>query len=326
MEYKRLGSSGVKVSEVCLGTMTFGREADEKVSFDIMDFFVEQGGNFFDTANAYTNGASEIVVGKWLKERKSRNSTVVATKVYGVMGPGPNEHGLSRRHIVAAVEESLKRLQTDYIDLYQIHRWDPDSPPEETLDAMSGLIDQGKVRYIGCSNLTGWQLAQYLYLADLHGLARFVSIQPIYNALNRGIELEVLPLCEDQGIGVISYNPLAGGVLTGKYKRGEELPGGTRLEENAGYYQRYYTDMTFELMESFLAKAEEMGVSPAQLAYAWAAADPRITSPILGARTLDQLRDSIQGVGLKLSASDRASIPAIPSGKWVGLDPVYNRK
>jgi 1-deoxyxylulose-5-phosphate synthase len=325
MECKRLGSSGMKVSEVCLGTMTFGREADEKTSFGIMDFFVEQGGNFFDTANAYTAGASETVVGKWLKDRKSRDASVVATKVYGEMGPGPNDQGLSRRHIVAAVEDSLRRLQTDYIDLYQIHRWDSDSSPEETLDAMSGLIDQGKVRYIGCSNLTGWQLAQYLYLADLHGLSRFVSIQPVFNALNRGIELEVLPLCEDQGVGVISYNPLAAGMLTGKYKRGQSLPDGARLESNEGYYRRYYTDITFDIVESFLAKAKEMGVSPAQLAYAWVASDPRVTSPILGARNLDQIRDSIQGIGLKLSTEDRASIPSIASGKWVGIDPVYDR-
>lgn len=325
MEFKRLGNSGLKVSDVCLGAMTFGREADEKTSYEIMDYFVDQGGNFIDTANAYTAGASERMVGKWMNDRRNRDTIVVATKVYGTMGPGPNDGGLSRRHIMAAVDDSLDRLQTDYIDVYQIHRWDPNSPPEETLDAMSGLIDAGKVRYIGCSNLTGWQLAQFLYLADLNGLARFVSIQPVYNALNRGIELEVLPLCADQGLGVFSYNPLAGGMLTGKYKRGEALPEGARLEAHEFYYQRYYTDMTFDVVEAFLEQAEAKGVTPAQLALAWAAGDPRITSPILGARNIDQITDSLKGIDIKLSAEERAGVPAVPSGAWVGNDPVYNR-
>jgi aryl-alcohol dehydrogenase-like predicted oxidoreductase len=325
MDYKRLGASGVKVSQVCLGAMTFGREAEEKTSFEIMDFFAEQGGNFIDTANAYTAGASEQMVGKWMKARKCRDAVVLATKVYGTMGPGPNDGGLSRRHIMAAVDDSLARLQTDYIDLYQIHRWDPNSPPEETLSAMSSLIDAGKVRYIGCSNLTGWQLAQYLYLADLGGLARFVSIQPVYNALNRGIELEVLPLCKNQGIGVISYNPLAGGMLTGKYKRGGELPDGARLQAYEFYHRRYYTDLAFDVIEGFIAKAEEMGVTPAQLALAWAAGDPRITAPIIGARNIGQITDSLKGLDITLSAEERTAIPAIPSGKWVGVDPVYDR-
>lgn len=326
MNYKRLGKSGLKVSELCLGTMTFGREADEKTSFEIMDFFVEKGGNFMDTANAYSKGGSESVVGKWLTSRGMRSSIVLATKVYGTMGPAPNDHGLSRFHIVNAAEESLKRLQTDVIDVYQIHRWDTESPPEETLGALDLLLRQGKVRYIGCSNLTGWQLTQFLYLADLHGLSRFVSIQPIYNALNRGIELEVLPLCEDQGIGVFSYNPLAGGVLTGKYRRGNELPKGTRLEESENYYKRYYAEGVFDIVEAFIEKAAEMSVSPAQLALAWAASDPRITSPIIGARNMEQIKDSIQGIDVKLTPEEREGIPAIGSGEWIGLDPVYNRE
>jgi aryl-alcohol dehydrogenase-like predicted oxidoreductase len=188
MEYKPLGRSGLKVSEICLGTMTFGREADEETAYEIADFFAEQGGNFLDTANGYSGGKSEEVLGRWLKKRGSRHSSVVATKVFADMGPGPNDRGLSRGHIMTAVEASLRRLQTDYIDLYQIHRWDPGSPPEETLDALSRLVDQGKVRYVGCSNVTGWQLAQLLYLADLHGFRRFVSVQPLFNAVNRSIE------------------------------------------------------------------------------------------------------------------------------------------
>ena len=325
MEYKRLGKTGMKVSPVCLGTMTFGREADEKTSFAIMDYFVENGYNFLDTANAYSNGGSEIVVGKWLAERKNRNSIVLATKVYGEMGPGPNEGGLSRLHIQMAVEESLKRLKTDVIDLYQIHRWDPDVTPEETLDALDDLIRNGKVRYIACSNLSAWQLAQFLYLADLHGLSRFVSIQPVFNALNRGIELEILSLCEDQGLGVISYNPLAGGVLTGKYSRGSALPAGTRLDGNEGYRDRYLNDTMFDIVERFVGTAAEMGVTPAQLALAWVMAEPRVTAPILGARSMAQIKDSLVGAEITLPAEQRAAVPAIPKGKWVGADPVYDR-
>ncbi|MAG13661.1 MAG: aldo/keto reductase [Spirochaetales bacterium] len=325
MEYKRLGKAGMKVSPVCLGTMTFGREADEKTSFAIMDYFVERGYNFLDTANAYSNGGSEIVVGKWIAERKNRNSVVLATKVYGDMGSGPNEGGLSRLHIQLAVEDSLRRLQTDVIDLYQIHRWDPDVPPEETLAALEDLVRQGKVRYVACSNLNGWQLAQYLYLSDLHNFTRFVSIQPVYNALNRGIELEILPLCEDQGLGVIAYNPLGGGVLTGKYKRGAELPAASRLDDNESYRVRYLHDTMFDIVEAFVDAAEKLGATPAQLALAWVMAEPRITAPILGARNMEQIKDSLAGAELILSEEQRKEIPAIPSGRWVGVDPVYDR-
>ena len=228
MEYRNLGKTGVKVSPVCLGTMTFGREADEATSFAMMDYFVEQGYNFLDTADGYSTGGSEEVVGRWIKARQNRRDLVVATKVFATMGPGPNDKGLSRLHIQLAVEDSLRRLQTEVIDIYQIHRWDYGTPPEETLEALNDLVRQGKVRYLACSNLSGWQLAQYLYLADAHLQSRFVSLQQIYNALNRSAELEVLPLCQDQGLGVIPYNPLGGGVLTGKYQRDKELPPGSR--------------------------------------------------------------------------------------------------
>ena len=324
--FKNLGKSGLKVSPVCLGTMTFDREADQDESFRIMDYFVEQGFNFLDTANAYSLGKSEAAVGRWLKERGNRKDLIVATKVYGKMGEGPNEGGLSRIHILQAVEDSLRRLQTDFIDLYQIHRWDPTVPPEETLRAMDDLVRQGKVRYIGCSNLTAWHLALFLHLADTRLLSRFVCIQPIYNALSRAIELEILPLCKVEGIGVISYNPLAGGVLTGKYKRGDELPADTRLKNFENYYQRYYTDQTFDIVEAFVAHAKERGVTPAQLALAWVMAEERITCPILGARNLDQLKDSLQGAQIELSAEERKAIPAIRPGYWVGVEPVYDRK
>ncbi len=324
--FKNVGKSGLKVSPICLGTMTFDREADHDESFRIMDYFIEQGFNFLDTANAYSLGKSEQVVGRWLKERGNRKDVIVATKVYGKMGEGPNEGGLSRIHILQAVEDSLRRLQTDFIDLYQIHRWDPTVPPEETLRALDDLVRQGKVRYIGCSNLKAWHLALFLHLADTRLLSRFVCIQPVYNALSRAIELEILSLCKVEGIGVISYNPLAGGVLTGKYKRGDELPAGTRLKDFDMYYQRYYTDQTFDIVEAFVAHAKERGVTPAQLALAWVMAEERVTCPILGARNLDQLKDSLQGAQIELSAEERKTIPAIRPGCWVGVEPVYDRK
>ena len=323
MKIVQLGKSGLRVSDVCLGTMTFGREADEKTSFAIMDRFVELGGTFLDTADAYLTGATEEVVGRWLAARGGRDGLVLATKVYGKMGEGPNDSGLSRIHIVKAVEASLRRLKTDVIDLYQIHRWDAAVPIEETLDALDDLVRAGKVRYIGCSNLRAGQLLRALEYSRRYGRARFVSLQPIYNALNRGIETEVLPVCAEEGLGVLSYNPLAGGMLTGKYRRGEALPAGSRLEAFPGYHARYISDRAFDIVEAFLAAARERGVSPAALALAWARGDGRVTCPIIGARNLDQLEDSLSGADLALTAEERAAVPAAEGGRWVGTDPVY---
>lgn len=193
-------------------------EANEETSFKLMDRYVQLGGNFIDTADVYSVGRSEEVVGHWLKQRGARDNIVLATKVGGTMGQGPNDRGLSRLHIQRAVDASLKRLQTDIIDLYQIHRWDPNAPAEETSDALNELVQQGRVRYVGCSNLAAWQLSKYLHIADRHLWSRFVSVQPVYNALNRSIENEILPICNEEGLGVITYNPLAGGMLMGKYK------------------------------------------------------------------------------------------------------------
>ena len=325
MDYVRLGQSGLKVARVCLGTMTFGREADEAMSFKLMDRYVELGGNFFDTADAYSTGASEEIVGRWLKQRGARDRIVLATKVFGVMGPGPNDGGLSRLHIQRAVEASLKRLQTDVIDLYQIHRWDANVPIEETLETLNDLVRQGKVRYLGCSNLAARQLARYLHLSERRHWSRFISIQPIYNALNRGIELELLPLCAEEGLGVITYNPLAGGMLTGKYRRGEAMPTGARLEAFRMYYERYFTEDALDIVERFTQAAAQRGVTPAQLALAWVLAEPRVTCPILGARNLEQFNDTIEGLKITLTPEERAAIPAVAPGRWVGVDPVYGR-
>lgn len=325
MEYVRLGKAGVKVSKICLGTMTFGREADEQTSFQIMDRYVEMGGNFLDTANVYSMGGSEEVVGRWLKARNNRRDIFLATKVYGAIGQGPNDAGLSRLHIFRAVEDSLRRLQTDVIDLYQIHRWDPNVPVEETLEALNDLVRQGKVRYLGCSNLMAWHLSKFLYTAREQRWSSFISLQPIYNAINRSIENELLPLCEAEGIGVIVYNPLAGGMLTGKYRKGEQPPEGTRLHALKQYYDRYFTEEALDLVERFLAEARRRGVSPAQLALAWVLGEPRVTCPIVGARNLEQFNDTMGGLEVKLSPEERAQIPAVLPGRWLGKDPVYDR-
>jgi len=251
---------------------------------------------------------------------------VLATKVYGTMGPGPNDGGLSRIHIQQAVEASLRRLQTDVIDLYQIHRWDFGSEPEETLRALDDLVRQGKVRYVGCSNLKGWHLQRFLDLADLRGWSRFVSIQPIYNAINRSIEAEVLEVCEAEGLGVIAYNPLAGGMLTGKYLGADGLPQGARLEAFKQYHDRYYTAQALDLVARFVEAARDRGVTPAQLAVAWVLAEPRVTAPILGARNLEQLNDTLGGLEIQLTPEERAEIPAVVAGHWVGEDPVYDRQ
>jgi aryl-alcohol dehydrogenase-like predicted oxidoreductase len=325
MKTVRLGSSGLKVSNICLGTMTFGAGADETMAHEIMDRFWELGGTFLDTANVYNGGVSEEIVGRWIKTRGVREQVVLATKVYGATGPGPNERGLSRINIQRAVEASLRRLQVDVIDLYQIHRWDLESEPEETMEALNDLVRQGKVRYIGCSNLRAWQLAEYLSLADQHSWSRFVSIQPLYSALNRSIENEVLAYATRQGLGVIPYNPLAGGVLTGKYKRGKPLPENTRLSDSEGYRDRYHTEQTFDIVERFVAAAHARDLTPAQLALAWVMAEPRITSPIIGARTLDQLNDTLGRIDTVLTPEDREALPAVLPGRWVGKDPVYDR-
>jgi aryl-alcohol dehydrogenase (NADP+) len=325
MDYVRLGRSGLKVSRLCMGTMTFGREADEEMSFRLLDRFVEAGGSFVDTADQYSMGGSELVVGRWIKERGARAQIVLATKVYQQMSSNPNDGGLSRIHILKAVDDSLRRLQTDAIDLYQIHRWDPHTQVEETVQALDDVVRAGKVRYIGCSNLKGWQLAKFLYTARLAGKAEFVSLQPLYNALNRSAELEELEVCAAEGLGAIVYNPLAGGMLTGKYSR-DSLPTGSRLEAFQGYHDRYFTDEALNIVENFVVAARERGVSPAALALAWVLGEPRVTCPIMGARNLDQLNDTLAGLDVRLSPEERAAIPAIAPGRWVGQDQVYDRQ
>ncbi|TMC55825.1 MAG: aldo/keto reductase [Chloroflexi bacterium] len=308
MEYTNLGRTGVKVSRLCLGCMTFGREIDEPASQPIIQCALDQGVNFFDTANVYGNGASESIVGRALKG--VRQSIVLATKVYGQMGPGVNDRGLSRVHIMRAIEDSLRRLQTDYVDLYQVHRWDDDTPVDETLRALDDLITQGKVRYIGCSNFAGWQLIKALWTSDKHGWARFESVQPPYSLVRREIEQELLLACADQTVGVIPYSPLAGGFLSGKYRRGAEIPEGTRFDVAKFYQDIYMKDASWRVVDALSAYAAEHGTPKEVLAIAWVASHPTVTAPIIGARTVAQLEQGLAAVTLarQLTPDKRAEI------------------
>ncbi len=324
MKIKRLGRTGLKVSEVCLGTMTFGNQADEAASFAIMDTADAAGVNFFDAADVYplggdreTNGRTEEIVGRWMKERGARERVVLATKCRGRMGSGPNDEGLSRKHILRACDDSLRRLQTDYIDLYQTHSPDLETPIEETLRALADLVRSGKVRYIGCSNYPAWQLADALWTSDKHGLARFDSAQPRYNILFRMIEDEILPLCQAHGVGVIVYNPLAGGMLTGRYKevrQDDTPPPDTRFAlKNSGelYRRRYWKEAMMEAVTNLGGFFEEREKSLTHVALAWTLAQPGITCAILGASRAEQLTDSLQGVNLSLDDEERAACDAV---------------
>ena len=309
MENVRLGRTGLQVSRLCLGTMTFGLQCDEATSIAIMDHAFAGGITFFDTADVYplgggleTVGGTEEIVGRWLKGK--RDDIVLATKCRGAMGPNAWQQGNSRKHVLDAVEGSLRRLQTDYIDLYQLHGPDPETPIDETLGALEDLVRAGKVRYVGCSNFLSYQVARAIGRSETLGLARFDSVQPRYNLLFRQIERELLPLCGEEHIGVIPYNPIAGGMLSGKHRPGTPTDG-TRftLGHAADTYQgRYWHDDAFATVEALRPLAEQAGLSLVQLAVAWVLANPVITAPIIGASRPGQLDDSIKAVDTSLSA------------------------
>jgi 1-deoxyxylulose-5-phosphate synthase len=315
MKTKSLGRTGLRVSEICLGTMTFGNQADQTTSFAIMDAADQAGVTFFDTADVYPlggdlsmTGETERIVGSWLKERGARDRIVLATKCRGAMGPGANDEGLSRRHIIKACEDSLQRLQTDYIDLYQAHAPDPSTPIEESLRAFDDLVRSGKVRYIGCSNYPAWQLSEALWTSELRGLARYDCAQPRYNILFRMIEDEILPLCQKYGVGVIAYNPLAGGMLTGRYRERRGVEQGTRFGlERSGelYRKRYWNDAIFEAVDKLAGFLEPRGKNLTNVALAWVLARPGVTSAILGASRPEQLQESLGGVGLSLDEEEQ---------------------
>ena len=307
MKYRYLGESGLLVSRICLGTMTFGNRewgCDQDAATKITRRFVEAGGNFIDTADLYSAGVSEEML-KNAIDGMSRDDLVIATKCWFPTGTGINARGLSRKHIIEACEASLKRLNLDYIDLYQIHGPDPTTPIEETMRALDDLVRAGKVRYVGCSNLYGWQIVKANAVADSMGLTRFISAQHLYNLVRRDIEREILPACDDQGMGMICWSPLASGLLTGKY-RGQETPaGGTRFGVQAKLYlPRYWWDESLALVERVVETAEKHGKTPAQVALAWLLADDRVTAPIVGARSVKQIEDNLVAGDWELPAED----------------------
>ena len=311
MEYRRLGRTGLMVSELCLGTMTFGRELDEEGSGEIIARFLEAGGNFVDTADVYENGTSEEIVGRAIKDAR-RDELVLATKVRFPMGDGPNDVGLSRKHILAGCEASLRRLGTDYIDLYQVHTWDALTPLEETLSTLTDLVRQGKVRYIGVSNFTGWQLMKALYVSELGGFERFVSLQPQYSLVERNIEREILPVCREEGLGVIPWSPLGGGFLSGKYRRDEPPPQDSRIAEAVEsmeeHWDRRATERNWRTLDVVGEISEETGKSYAQISLNWLLRQEGVTAPIIGARRMDQLEDNLGAAGWKLSEEQVARL------------------
>lgn len=298
MLYRQLGRTGLKVSAYALGTNSFGGRADEAVSAAIIRHALDHGVNLIDTANLYTEGRSETIIGKAVRGR--RHEVVLATKCGLPVGGGPNDRGASRAHILRELEGSLRRLDTDYVDLYQIHTWDGETPLEETLRTLDDLVTQGKVRYVGCSNYAAWQLAKALWTSDRHGWVRYESVQPEYSVADRRIEDELLPLCRDQTVGVLAYFPLAGGILTGKYRPGAPPPPGSRAVTQPRWGDRALNERNLGLAEAFARLAAEAGVAPAQLALAWLMARPGVTAAIVGATRVEQQAENLKAVGLDL--------------------------
>ncbi len=313
MEYRNLGRTGVKVSPLCLGCMMFGRKTDQAESARIIDHALDAGINFLDTANVYGRGASEEATGKALQANQKRDSVVLATKVHGRMSDDdPNALGNSRRHIIQQCEASLRRLQTDWIDLYQIHRPQSDIPADETLRAMDDLIRSGKVRYIGTSTYAAWQVVESLWVSQQLGLNRFITEQPPYNLLDRRIERELVPMAETWGIGLIPWSPLAGGFLTGKYRRGQQRPEGARLSKREDERtERVFSDAGFDVIERIQELAAEKGCTPSQLSLAWCVHQPGITSPIIGPRTMEQLEDNIAALDVAVTDEDRRRLDEV---------------
>jgi 1-deoxyxylulose-5-phosphate synthase len=309
MEYVRLGGTGLKVSRICLGTMTYGTPEwrpwvlDEAASRPFFVRAIEHGINFFDTADMYSRGVSEQVVGRALKELARRDQIVIATKAFYQMGDGPNDRGLSRKHLFDAIDASLKRLGTDHVDLYQIHRFDYDTPIEETLEALHDIVKAGKARYIGASSMYAWQFTKMLHTADAHRWTRFVSMQNHYNLVYREEEREMMPLCREEGIGVIPWSPLARGFLAGN-RRPAARDDTVRAKTDDIAHEMYYADSDFTIAGRVAELAKRRGVAPAQVALAWLLAKPGVTSPIVGASKLPQLEDAVAAIALRLDAGE----------------------
>jgi aryl-alcohol dehydrogenase-like predicted oxidoreductase len=317
MEYTQLGATGLEVSQLCLGCMNFGSDApwmidDREQSVNIIEQAIEHGINFFDTANVYSGGESEEILGEALNGR--RDEFVIATKVHGQMADRPNGQGLSRRHILEQVEASLDRLNTDYIDLYQIHRWDDKTPITETLSALDTLVDHRKVRYIGASTMPAWKFTKALYEADVNNFERFISMQAEYNLVDRHEEENVLPTCRDQNIGVIPWSPLAGGFLTGKYERGEEPTEGRAADDE--HTRDRFTEENWNVLDEVRALAEEKDTTPVEISLAWLLAKDIVESPIIGPRTVDHLDEQVGALSVALSEEDIERLEAPKTPVW----------
>lgn len=315
MQYVNLGRTGLKVSRICLGTMTYGTPVwrdwvlDEEASRPFIKRALELGINFFDTADMYSAGVSEEVIGRALRDFAKRDDVVLATKVYNAMGEGPNDRGLSRKHIMSAIDASLHRLGMDYVDLYQIHRWDAETPIEETLEALHDVVKAGKARYIGASSMYAWQFAKALYLSDRRGWTRFVSMQNHYNLVYREEEREMIPLCRSEGIGLIPWSPLARGFLAGTRSRAER-GSTTRAKTDEFAHQMYYNDADFAVVDQVVELAEQRGVKPAEIALAWILHQPGVTAPIIGASKLEQLEQAVAALDIKLTDEERKALEA----------------
>jgi aryl-alcohol dehydrogenase-like predicted oxidoreductase len=326
MQYRNLGSAGVKVSPLCLGTMMFGGPTGGEESIAIMHRAIDLGINFFDTADIYNAGASEEVVGRAIADR--RDQVVLATKGRGPMCQGPNESGASRSHLVRALDASLRRLKTDFVDIYFVHTPDYATPIEETLRALDDMVRAGKVHYIACSNFRAWRLLEALWTSERHNLERFACIQPLYNIVNRDIEVELLPACRELGVGVVTYSPLARGILSGKYKAGTPFPEGSRAARNDKRMQQAeLRDASFEIAETLHRHCEAKGVAMSHFALAWCLANPIVTSVIIGPRTKDQFEDNVKCLEVTIDAADEALVDGlVPPGEHSGegfQDPQY---
>ncbi|PSQ66097.1 MAG: aldo/keto reductase [Halobacteriales archaeon SW_9_67_24] len=317
MEYTRLGNTGLEVSRLCLGCMNFGSDApwmidDREQSKAVIERAIEHGINFFDTANVYSQGESERILGAALDGR--RDEHVIATKVHGRMADRPNGQGLSRRHVLEQADASLDRLGTDYIDLYQIHRWDDETPITETLSALDTLVDHGKVRYVGASTMSGWQFTKALYEADVNNFERFVSMQAEYNLVDRHEEANVLPVCRDQGVGVIPWSPLAGGFLTGKYERGEAPAEGRAADDE--HTQDRFTEDNWAVLDEVRTLADRKGTTPVGISLAWLLAKDVVDAPIVGPRTLEHLDEQVAALSISLSDDEIERLEAPKTPVW----------
>jgi aryl-alcohol dehydrogenase-like predicted oxidoreductase len=329
MEFRTLGGTGTVVSAQCLGTMTFGKESSEEVAHAQLDLFVERGGNFIDTADVYSRGVSEEIVGRWLADRPGlRDQLVLATKGRFPMGDGPNDAGLTRTHLSRALDASLRRLGVETVDLYQAHAWDPLTPIEETLGFFDDAVRAGKIRYAGVSNFLGWQLQKTVLLAKSGGRPPIATLQPQYNLLVRDIEFELVEVCGNENVGILPWSPLAGGWLTGKYVRDEHPTGATRLGEDPqrgmeAYAPRNAQERTWHVIDAVRQVAGDRGVSMSQVALSWIADRPSVSSVILGARTVEQLGDNLGAAGLHLSEQEtdlltQASAPIVSDYPYGG--------